>query len=258
LVMLSQRMTVVAQTITQGYSSDAEIQRATVVSLKLDDPKSVEPTTIDNDERLHGIVVDPNDAPFTLSTEDEKTFVATTGRFEVFVSNENGPVQAGDFITVSRVGGIGMKAQDSQPFIVGKALSSFNGESGVLSTTSIIDGDQERTVAIGRALVDIGIAGNPLLKPTKANLPGFLEKLAENIADKPVNPTRIYIGMVIFIGTTVLSGVLLYSGIRSSMISVGRNPLSKKSITKSMMQVILTSVIILLLGIFAVYLLLRL
>ena len=55
-----------------------------------------------------------------------------------------------------------------------------------------------------------------------------------------------------------IAGSLLYSGIRSSVISIGRNPLSKESITKSLLQIILTSIIIFLIGLFGVYLLLRL
>jgi len=248
----------VAQTITQGYGSDSPIQRATVVSINVDDPKKVEPATLDNKDRLHGVVVSQNDAPFNLSSEDENVFVATTGRFEIFVSNENGVVQAGDLLTVSRVAGIAMKAGEKDINVIAKAISGFDGQTAVLSTTVINDGGVDTKVAIGRVQADIGVAGNPLFKPSQANLPGFLEKLAENIAQKPVNPTRIYLSIFTFLASTAVSGTLLYSGIRSGIISVGRNPLSKKSITKSLMQVIITSIIILLLGIFGVYLLLRL
>ncbi len=257
LFVFTQSYGVGAQTITQGYSSDKALQRATIVSLKQDDAKRVEPTSLDNQERMHGVVVSANDAPFTLSTEDERTFVATTGRFEAFVSNENDVIQPGDFIAISRVAGIGMKAHDNNLYIIGKALSGFDGQTGVLSTSKVEDAGAERSVAIGRIQIDIGVAGNPLFKPSQANLPGFLEKLAENIAQKPVSPIRIYIGLAIFFATAIVAGTLLYSGVRSGVISVGRNPLSKKSITKSLIQIILTSMIILLLGVFAVYLLLR-
>ena len=247
-----------AQTITQGYGSDSAIQRATIVSLKLDDPKKVEPASFNNDERMHGVVVAANDASFTLSSEEEKTFVATKGRFEAFVSNENGTIQGGDYVTISRVAGIGMKAGEGEPYIVGKAINGFDGETAVLSTTNIDDNGVEKKVAIGRIQIDIGVAGNPLLKPTRANLPGILERVAETVAGKsPVNPIRIYISMVILIASTAVATILLYSGVRSSLISIGRNPLSKKSITRSLLQVIMTSIIILLLGIFGVYLLLR-
>jgi hypothetical protein len=258
LVFLSQNSIVGAQTITQGYSSDQTIQRATIVSLVLDNAKKVEPASLDNDERMHGVVVSQNDAAFTLSSDEEKTFVATKGRFEAFVSNENGVIQSGDYITISRVAGIGMKAGEKEPYVVGKAVENFDGETNVLSTTEIDDAGQQKKVAIGRIQVDIGVAGNPLLKPTRANLPGFLQKAAETIAGKsPVNPIRVYVSIFILIVASAVSGILLYSGVKSSLISIGRNPLSKKSITRSLLQVIMTSIIILLLGIFGVYLLLR-
>ena len=257
LTAFAQAGPAMAQTVTQGYESDETIQRATIVSLVQDNPLKVEPATLDNIDRMHGVVVARNDATFVLTAEEEQTLVTTNGRFEVFVSDENGPVAPGDFVTVSRVGGIGMKAGDAEPSILGKANGSFDGESAVLSTTEINVNGIAQKVSIGRIQVDLGIAGNPLFKPTKANVPGFLERIAESIAQKPVDPTRVYIGMIIFFASVAVAATLLYSGVRSSVISVGRNPLSKKSITKSLIQIILTSVIILLLGIFGVYLLLR-
>lgn len=257
LMALAQAVPAIAQVITQGYSSDSLIQRATVVSINSEDAKKVEPATLDNHDRLHGVVVSQNDAPFTLSSEDERVFVATIGRFEVFVSNENGPIQPGDLLTVSRVGGIATKAEERDLYVIAKAISGFDGETAVLSTTIIDDGGADVKVAIGRIQADIGVAGNPLFKPSQANLPGFLARIAENVAHKPVSTIRVYVSMFVLFSSTIVAGILLYSGIRSGLISIGRNPLSKKSITKSLMQVILTSVIILLLGVFGVYLLLR-
>jgi len=258
LVIAANAGPIAAQTVTQGYASDGLLQRGTIVSLQVDNALGVEPANLDNTDRIHGVVVARNDATFVLTAEEEQTLVTTNGRFETFVSNENGPILSGDFISVSRVAGIGMKASEAETAIIGKATGSFDGETGVLSTTEVDVNGELQKVSIGRIQVDIGVAGNPLYTPTKANVPGFLERIAENIAQKPVDPVRIYIGMVVFLAAGVISGTLLYSGIRSSVISVGRNPLSKKSITKSLMQIILTSVIILLLGIFGVYLLLRL
>jgi hypothetical protein len=51
---------------------------------------------------------------------------------------------------------------------------------------------------------------------------------------------------------------MLYSGIRSGMIAVGRNPLSKKSIMRSLIETVIAGLIVFAVGIFAVYLLLKL
>ena len=55
-----------------------------------------------------------------------------------------------------------------------------------------------------------------------------------------------------------IAATLLWSGVRSGMISIGRNPLSKHSIIQGLMQVIIVAVLIFIIGVFAVYLLLKL
>jgi hypothetical protein len=52
--------------------------------------------------------------------------------------------------------------------------------------------------------------------------------------------------------------VILYSGVRNTLISIGRNPLSKKTIYKGLIQIILMGLIIFITGLFGVYLLLKL
>ena len=55
--------------------------------------------------------------------------VALVGRVPVNVTNENGPIQVGDFITTSSTPGYGMKATEPGR-VVGMALGGFNGENG--------------------------------------------------------------------------------------------------------------------------------
>ena len=66
------------------------------------------------------------------------------------------------------------------------------------------------------------------------------------------------LSLLIFLASVVIAGSMLYAGVHSSMISIGRNPLSKQSIVRSMIQVIVTSFIVFIIGIFGVYLLLKL
>ncbi len=248
-----------AQSVTQGYSADKVLQRGTVVSLDQADTSKVVAATRLNQATLHGLVVASNDSSFTLSNESEKTFVATIGRFEGLVSTEAGTIQPGDFLTISNISGIAMKAGEFDPYTLGKAIEGFDGTANSVSSTELKDslGNTEK-VSIGRVLVDISIGSNPLLRPVESTLPQFLEKAAESIADKEVSATRVYLGIFILLSSASIAGSLLYSGTKSSVISIGRNPLSKKSITKSLMQIILTSIIIFLIGLFGVYLLLRL
>ena len=121
-----------------------------------------------------------------------------------------------------------------------------------------IDSGKKTTVSIGRVSMDISVAQNPLYQKNADNVPGFLNKIATGVANKPVSAARIYISLVVFLLTAIVTGNMLYSGVRSGMIAVGRNPLSKKSIIRSLIQTVIAGLIIFVAGVFAVYLLLKL
>lgn len=244
-----------AQAFTQGYASDASLQKGMIVKILEDDTTKVEPVSQESADGAYGVVVDKNDAPATLSTEAQQVFVATEGKFEILVNNQNGAIEPGDYIVVSSVNGIGMKVDEVQPIVVARALDGFEGAgSDSISTANV--GDKQ--VEIGRILADINVAGNPLQKPPVKRLPDFLERAAESIAQKPVSTTRIYLSLIILLLSATVSSILLYGGIRSAITSIGRNPLSKKSIVRGMIQVIVVGILIFIVGVFGVYLLLKL
>lgn len=244
---------------SQGYEPDGKVQTGMIVRLKENDGNKVQALSSEQADQMHGVAVDPNDAPVTLSTsEGEKVFVATAGRFDVLVSDQNGAVKNGDYITISTLRGIGMKAGASQPIIVGRALTNFTKNTTVGSTTVKNSDNKEKKVTIGRVVVDISVSRNPIFEVEEPNVPDYLRRISETVAGKPVPATRVYAGVVIFLISTSISLSLLYGGVRSAIISIGRNPLSKKFIVRGMMKVIMAGLIIFLLGIFAVYLLLKL
>ena len=258
LVVMSRVHPLLAQAVTQGYNTDDNLQRGMIVRLKKDDPNKVEALANSSTEKMQGVVVSPNDAPFTVSSANQKVFVSSNGRYQVLVSDQNGGIQIGDYVTISALAGIGMKAGSTEPLILGKALAVFNGKDNVLSTAKYKDGkNKEQPVNIGLTVVDITISRNPNLK-LEASVPGFLKKASKAVTSKDVGANRIYIGVVLLAVTAVVAGVVLYAGVRSSIIALGRNPLSRKTIIRGMIQVVVVSLIIFLVGLFGVYLLLKL
>lgn len=247
-----------AQTLTQGYSSDQPLERGMLVLINKKDTKKVEPVTVDTEDQMHGVVVGANDAPVTLSSQGQNIFVATTGHFEVLVSTQNGPISIGDYIVISALQGIGMKADTTQAIVIGKALTAFDGKNGAISSAKIKDSTgADKTVAISRVTVDINVARNPLAKPLSDNLPDVLRKVSSSIAQKPVSAARVYTGLVVVLVTAAVCGSMLFAGIRTTITAIGRNPLSKKSVIRSLIQVILSGLIVFAIGLFGVYLLLK-
>lgn len=259
LIITSLQHPLGAQAVSEGYSADQVLQRGIIVRLKKGDATKVEPVGSDAADQIHGVVVSANDSPVTLSADGQRVFVATSGHYDVLVSSQNGGINSGDYVAVSALAGIGMKAGTKEPYVIGRALATFDGNKDVISNTQVKDSaGTVKQVNIGRVQVDIGVAKNPLLKATEPNVPEFLRKAAENVAGKAVSPTRIYVSLIIFCASTIVAGILLYGGVRSGIISIGRNPLGRKSIIRSMLQVIVTGIIVFITGIFGVYLILRL
>lgn len=258
LIVVSAQHPLSAQAVTEGYNSDLTLQRGMIVMLKKDDPSKVELVTTQTGELMYGVVVAANDAPLTLANAGQRVFVATNGRYDVMVSTQNGPIKAGDYITASALSGIGMKASDKEAYIIGRAIADFDGKKDTIGSNEVKDSDgNKQSVSIGRVQMDVSVAKNPLLRATEPNVPEFLMKAATAIAGRPVNPFRVYMGVLVFGICTVVAGVLMYGGVRSGIISIGRNPLSKKSIIRSMFQVIITGLIVFITGVFGVYLILR-
>lgn len=252
----------ITQAVTQSYNADSSVQLGMIVQLKSGDASSVVPLTNLNLSAMLGAVVSPNAAAVTLtpqSTTGQQVLVATSGRYNVLVSNQNGAIKSGDYITISSVAGVGMKADVNETIVLGKAASAFNGTSNVSSTKTITnDKGQSTRVAIGTIPVDIAIGRNPLDSKDTDYVPSFLAKSAVTVANKPVSAARIYLGLLTLLVSAIVAANIIYGGVRSGMMAIGRNPLSKKSITRSLIQTVIAGLIIFVVGIFAVYLLLKL
>jgi hypothetical protein len=252
----------VAQNVTQGYQSEAPLQKGLIVQLKKGDGNKVESLTQTSDASMLGVVVSASDSAVSLSSnaDIQQVFVANYGRYDVLVSNQNGPINTGDYITISSINGVGMKAQAAQTVVLGKALKSFDGHTNVESNANLVDSaGNKKSVTLGRIPVDISISRNPLFVPeTPPGVPRILQKAAQVVTDQPVGAVRIYAGLGVMLLSVIIAGSILFAGVRSGMTAIGRNPLAKHSIVRNLITVTLIALIIMTVGLLAVYLLLRL
>lgn len=246
----------------QGYAADTPLDNGTIVQLTGKDSNRVKIATQKELQNMFGVVVDRNQLPMVLTDEglENETFVAVSGTYNTLVSTQGGSIKSGDYVTLSSVNGVAMKAGTEEATVFGRAASSFDGKGVTLGTTTLkdVNGRSSETITLGSIPVTIDIRSNPNEKSTKVNVPEPLQRVGLAIAEKEVSPIRIYLSLAITIISLIAAIAILYSGVRNSMISIGRNPMSKKSIFRALLQIILTSALILIIGLFAVYLLLRL
>jgi len=210
---------------------------------------------------MHGVVVSANDTILSFGGDGttSQVYVANNGKYEVLVSNQNGPIEKGDIVTISSIDGIGMKVDVNQSVVLGKSLTTFDGKNNVSGYMTLKTNSGNKKVAIGKIVVDIGIAHNPIqVSVNGPPVPAFLKKAGQVITGKTVSTWRLYIALIVLLLTVFVAGSLLYGGVRSSLVAIGRNPLAKGAVARGLIQVIVLGVIIFVLGLFSIYLILKL
>jgi hypothetical protein len=176
------------------------------------------------------------------------------------VSTQGGTISSGDYVTMSSINGVLMKAGTEEETVFGRANSGFDGKGVTLGSSTLkdVNGQENQKVTLGSVPVTIDIKKNPNEKSTEVDILEQLRRVGKQIAEKEVSAVRIYLSMAITAISLIAAIAVIYSGVRNSIISIGRNPMSKKTIFRALLEIILTSILILVIGLFAVYLLLKL
>jgi hypothetical protein len=240
--------------IAQGFkTTETNLSAGAIMSLKSGSNNSVELANIDRIQRMVGVI--GNNSLVELSNENEQdtTQVVTSGVTMTLVSNVNGEISAGDKITASPIDGVGMKATTNIE-VVGTAQASLSSVTTEARTVTKIDGTATQ-VRIGYIPVQVNVTFY-VAQAQGSFMPTFLQEFANAVGGREVSPVRVMIATLTILLAFISIAVLLYSTVKSSIISIGRNPLSEKAVRKSIIQIGLTVIGILLLTLITIYLIL--
>jgi hypothetical protein len=231
--------------ISQGFLTSDKLSLGSIVSLEENTADRVSAASSSNVESIFGVVIDPGNSLLSLSSGgSNQVQVATSGVVQVLVSNINGDVKTGDSITASPIAGVGMIAT-SNTKVVGIAQEGLtNNNSSEQSYTD--KSGQKHSVRIGQ----IPVLVNPAYyykQPEKTLIPTAVQNVANALAGKKVSPVPILISTGIFLVTLIVVVSIIYSMIRSSIISVGRNPMSQSAIYRDIIQ--LSALVLAILGV---------
>jgi hypothetical protein len=255
MVVLAPSLPVAAQSnsaIAQQFqTTEKDITVASLVGTQQGKANSIELATAKHANRLVGVV---SDYPLIeLSNGESGVQVVTSGLTKVLVSDLNGAIAAGDKITISPIEGVGMKAMDDTT-IVGTAQAALTDT----QTKTIKDiAGKDVPVHIGLIPVQVGVVSYNAENGKKTIIPSFLQEVANNVAGRNVSAVRVLMAALILLLLFVSVTILLYSAVRSSIISIGRNPLSERAVRKSLLQVGLTVLGVLSFAVALVYIVLR-
>jgi hypothetical protein len=242
-----------AAAIGQSFAtSDLSVAAGALMSLKKDEPNTVQLANRERADQLVGLV--GADPLIELTDNNTSVQIVTSGVSGGLVSDINGDIKTGDKITASPIEGVGMKATASA-MIVGTAQADL---SSVKTTNRSIKDQSGQTtdVKVGTIPIQVNITFFATADDTASFLPSFLRDFANGVAGKDVSPVRVLIAATLLLFAFVSIAILLYASVRSSIISIGRNPLSEVSVRKGLFQIGGISVAILLLTLITIYLIL--
>jgi hypothetical protein len=224
-----------------------------LVGLKSGTTNAVEKSTTSQASQLLGVVA--SKSLVALGGGSNEAQVVVSGTTPTLVSNIIGSISIGDKITASPIEGVGMKAGTSTE-IVGTAESNLNDD--VVATRQVKNDDgQTVSVKVGIIAVQVDVSYDTVSQ-SKLNdlIPPFLVNLASIIAGKFISPVRVLVAFGCLLVGFLMTGLMLQAGVRANIISLGRNPLAGKLLRRSLIDVLITSLGLLVLTVITFYLIL--
>jgi hypothetical protein len=236
IVLVASMSAVSAGSVSEGYPTETNLIDGTLVTLSNETPPKVGLANLNNSEYLVGVIEEDGESLLTLNKDGADVLVATSGEVFAYVSDLSGAIAPGDFVGTSWINGVGMRAERvTEQKLLGVALESFDDTS-----TDFIEVDDIETNS-GSTSAKIGKIAIRLFErevgPDVGSTATSLENFAFRLAGKDVPFARIVAAFGLFIISVGVSGIFLTNAIRSSLISIGRNPLAHSSIFSSLTQV---------------------
>ena len=137
--------------------------------------------------------------------------------------------------------------------IIGTAQATLNTTTQPQSYTDSTG--KQKTLRLAQIPVLVNVAYY-YRQPEKTIIPQAVQNVANTVAGKQVSSVPILMSIGIFLITLVVVVSIIYSMIHSSIISVGRNPLSQSAIYRDILQMSALVVGILAVSVVSIYMVL--
>lgn len=240
--------------ISEGYSTQDKLISGALVAYSAANRGAVDIASTENRDRLLGIAVSTSEALISFSNGGRSVQVMTSGTVPVQVSTLNGIVHSGDYLTASPVKGVAMRATTAGK-VIGVAQQDFTEtNAGTNQTVSTKNGN--KTIRTGTVSTTLGVQDWVPDKTSTAlitNARNFLSSLT----GKPVSGTQAFFSIAIAILAVFIAGIVVYSAISASIHSIGRNPLSKHTVHRSLVFMLGLAAIVIIGAGSAIYLILE-
>jgi hypothetical protein len=242
--------------ISHAYHEASLIPYGSIVSL---DPSRQSYITAINSSSTAapiGVIVQNNESLLAINSSDTTVQVATSGVASVLVNNVNGNIKIGDQVSISPFSGIGMAAIPGVK-IIGVAQNSFSQSSTGATAESIEDNTgKTQKIYVGYIKIEISI-GNGTSNGLGGNQANFLQKLIKSLTGRTISTVRIIVAMVVTLVALISLVTIVYASIFGTIISVGRNPLARAAIFRTLGAVLIMALVTVSVACVTIYYLLK-
>jgi len=168
------------------------------------------------DENIIGVVAENPIMVFGKETATTLKIVSF-GETLTKVSNINGEIKKGDFITSSDKPGVGQKATESG-FVIGQAMQDFNQEDG---------------------LILIFVQPQKIILPSRPTTGGIISQIFKILPELMIPETipevlRYIFALLVGGGSFIIGFFSFIKALKEGLTAIGRNPLAKRSIQTAM------------------------
>lgn len=239
--------------VSQGYTTKSSIPAGSIVAVTRNDQTVVETASLSSENPIVGVVSTVNQGVVSVNPGSSNTQVISSGTAKILASDINGKINPGDSLTLSPINGVAMKATASGS-LVGVARDSSDQLENRVSRQMTDNTGKIQSYSIGLLNSDVQLGQfQPTASQSGSNVVTGLQALSSNLAGKKLTPVRAAAAFALVVIATVAAMVVLYSAVTSSIRSIGRNPLAKHAVLRSLGQVILAVVIIIFAAFAGVY-----
>ena len=220
--------------VSRSYSAASSLKQDSLVSLVKGQSSTVEAANLANQQNLVGVVVNSNQSLLAFNASKGLVQVAIDGSANVLVSTVNGNISIGQQVAVSPFNGLGMKAGAGSR-VIGTAATNFNSNSAGATEVTVKDkAGHSRQLKVGYLRVSISIGSISSGNTKLASLQQFVESLTGH----PISIARLIVSLVIAILAIISIVTLIYAAIYGGVVSIGRNPLAKFAVLRSLSYVL--------------------
>lgn len=215
----------------------------------------VERTQLDSAPKFAGILTTKTSNLVELNNGGGNVFITTTGDVTALVSDVNGPVKKGDYVTTSKISGVLMKSDVNSPIVVGQALVDYSteGQEGIVVQD---DSGKKYDAHVKSLNISLDVQGQSAINDATSST--ALQSIGYAITGRTLSNWQIISSFVIILLLIVLEGSIIYAAVYSSIRALGRNPLAHSAIYRQLFQVILVVISVLLFGVAVIYAIIRL